>query len=72
MIITTIFGTILVLLISSVTSIISIQQREIEPGNMNPTDQILFTRGLLDTSLVGIFLLFFMHFNPFSAHLYVK
>ena len=53
-VITTVGGTVLVLLASTVSNIISIQQREIEPGTINPTDQILFTRALLDASLMGI------------------
>lgn len=59
-VITTVGGTILVLLVTTISTIVNIQQRDIEPGTINPTDQILFTRSLLDASLMG---------NP-SSHLF--
>ncbi|KAH9607296.1 hypothetical protein KSS87_013346 [Heliosperma pusillum] len=52
-IVTTVGGTILVLLISTVSNVINVRQREEEPGSINPTDQILFVRSLLDASLMG-------------------
>jgi len=57
-VVTTVGGTMLVLLVSSISSVVTIQQREIEPGTSNPTDQILFFRSLLDASLMGMILIF--------------
>ncbi|KAL2938092.1 Replicase polyprotein 1ab [Bienertia sinuspersici] len=66
-VISTVGGTILVLLASSIASIVNIQQRESEPGSgvINPTDQILFTRSLLDTSLMGMLFFNFLCFDCF-------
>ncbi|XP_057526358.1 uncharacterized protein LOC130805589 isoform X2 [Amaranthus tricolor] len=69
-VITTVGGTVLVLLASTVSNIISIQQREIEPGTINPTDQILFTRALLDASLMGFIL--FLGLMMDRLHHYIR
>ncbi|KAL8153181.1 hypothetical protein V2J09_010941 [Rumex salicifolius] len=55
-IVTTVAGTVLVLFISTVNGIIDISRREIEPGAINPTDQVLMVRSLLDASLMGFIL----------------
>ncbi|KNA24722.1 hypothetical protein SOVF_013110 [Spinacia oleracea] len=69
-VITTVGGTILVLLVSSVSNILTFQQREIEPGTINPTDQVLFTRNLLDTSLMGFIL--FLGLMMDRLHHYIR
>lgn len=71
-VITTVGGTILVLLVTSVANIINIQQGESEPGSgtLNPTDQILFTRSLLDTSLMGFIL--FLGLMMDRLHHYIR
>ncbi|KAJ8421130.1 hypothetical protein Cgig2_030531 [Carnegiea gigantea] len=53
-VVTTVGGTILILLVSSISSVVTIQHREIDPGTINPTDQVLFFRNLLDASLMGM------------------
>lgn len=69
-VITTVGGTILVLLVTSISSIVTFQQREIEPGTVNPTDQVLFTRSLLDTSLMGFIL--FLGLMMDRLHHYIR
>ncbi|XP_021746253.1 B-cell receptor-associated protein 31-like [Chenopodium quinoa] len=69
-VITTVGGTILVLLVTSISSILTFQQREIEPGTINPTDQVLFTRSLLDTSLMGFIL--FLGLMMDRLHHYIR
>ncbi|KAJ9689687.1 hypothetical protein PVL29_012397 [Vitis rotundifolia] len=49
----TVAGTVLVVLISSVYSMIKIQKRGIDDGVVNPTDQVLMAKHLLETSLMG-------------------
>ncbi|CAL1393743.1 unnamed protein product [Linum trigynum] len=53
----TVSGTIFVVLLSSLYSMVNIQNRSIEAGAPNPTDQVLMSRHLLEASLMG-FLLF--------------
>ena len=53
----TVGGTVLVVLSSSVYSMVKIQQRTIEAGAVNPTDQVLMSKHMLEASLMG-FLLF--------------
>ena len=54
-------GTILVVLLSSVYSMLKIQKREIEDGGaaLNPTDQVLTAKHLLESTLMGIHCFFF-------------
>lgn len=52
-------GTILVVLLSYVSSMIKIHSREIEIGAPNPTDQVLMARLLLEATLMGKLLLSF-------------
>lgn len=68
--VTTVGGTILVLLVSSVSSIVDIQQREVEPGSINPTDQVLLFRSLLDASLMGFIL--FLGLMMDRLHHYIR
>jgi len=50
----TVAGTVLVVLLSSVYSMVKIQQREIEDGGaINPTDQVLMAKHLLEATLMG-------------------
>lgn len=51
----TVAGTIFVVLLSSVYSMVKIQQRTIEAGAVNPTDQVLMSKHMLETSLMGNF-----------------
>ncbi|KAJ9170061.1 hypothetical protein P3X46_018196 [Hevea brasiliensis] len=53
----TIAGTVFVVLLSSVYSMVEIQNRTIEAGAPNPTDQVLMSQHMLEASLMG-FLLF--------------
>ena len=50
-------ATIVVVLISTVYSIVKIQNRGIENEAVNPTDQVLLARHLLEATLMGIILL---------------
>ncbi|XP_057462719.1 uncharacterized protein LOC130752864 [Actinidia eriantha] len=49
----TVAGTVFVVMISSVYSIMKIQKRWIDDGDLNPTDQILLSKHLLEASLMG-------------------
>ncbi|RWR97352.1 B-cell receptor-associated protein 31-like protein [Cinnamomum micranthum f. kanehirae] len=49
----TISGTAFVVLMSSIYSMVKIQKRSDEFGSINPTDQVLMTRHLLEASLMG-------------------
>lgn len=53
----TVAGTILVLLLSNVYSIGNMQNRKMEAGALNPTEEVLMAMQLLEASLLG-FLLF--------------
>lgn len=49
----TVAGTVFVVLLSSLYSIIEIQNRAIEAGSPNPTDQVLMSSHMLEASLMG-------------------
>ncbi|XP_057471254.1 uncharacterized protein LOC130760078 [Actinidia eriantha] len=49
----TVAGTVFVVMISSVHSIMKIQKRWIDEGDLNPTDQVLLSKQLLEASLMG-------------------
>eukprot|EP00262_Sarcandra_glabra_P010780 TRINITY_DN2621_c0_g1_i1.p1 TRINITY_DN2621_c0_g1~~TRINITY_DN2621_c0_g1_i1.p1 ORF type:complete len:221 (-),score=35.01 TRINITY_DN2621_c0_g1_i1:206-868(-) len=49
----TIAGTLFVVTMSSAYSLVKIQKRSHEFGSMTPTDQVLFSRHLLEASLMG-------------------
>lgn len=69
-VVTTVGGTILILLVSSISSVVTIQHREIDPGTINPTDQVLFFRNLLDASLMGFIL--FLGLMMDRLHHYIR
>ncbi|XP_043691497.1 B-cell receptor-associated protein 31-like [Telopea speciosissima] len=49
----TVGGTVFVVLLSSVYSMMKIQKRSIDAGASNPTDQVLMAKHLLEASLMG-------------------
>lgn len=56
----TVAGTVLVVFFSSVYSMVNIQKRGIEEGAIvNPTDQVLMAKHLLEATLMGMY--FFFH-----------
>ena len=55
----TVAGTILVLLLSNVYSIGNMQNRKMEAGALNPTEEVLMAMQLLQASLLGIIPFFF-------------
>ncbi|KAK9677903.1 hypothetical protein RND81_11G175000 [Saponaria officinalis] len=69
-IVTTVAGTLFVLLLSSISNILNFTQREDESGSVNPTDQILFVRSLLDASLMGFIL--FLGLMMDRLHYYIR
>ncbi|KAF2304918.1 hypothetical protein GH714_000484 [Hevea brasiliensis] len=52
-IVKTVAGTVLVVLMSSVYSMMKIQKRWIDEGAVNPTDQVLMAKNLLEATLMG-------------------
>ncbi|KAJ6833754.1 putative B-cell receptor-associated protein 31 [Iris pallida] len=57
LVVKTVAGTFLVLLASNVYSMASIGERTEELGSLSPTDQVLMSRHLLESSLIGYSLL---------------
>lgn len=53
LVVKTIGGTVLIVLMSTVHSMMKIQKRSLDGGVLNPTDQILFSKHLLEVSLMG-------------------
>ena len=53
----TIAGTMSVILLSSLMSIIKIQNKGAKLGTMSPMDQVLWRTHLLEASLMGVFIL---------------
>ena len=49
----TVAGTVLIVLLSSVYSMVTIQKRWIDDGAINPTDQVLMVKHLLEATLMG-------------------
>ena len=49
----TVAGTVSVVMMSSVFSMMKIQKRWIDDGAANPTDQILMAKHLLEATLMG-------------------
>jgi B-cell receptor-associated protein 31 len=67
-VVTTVGATLVVVLSSSLYSMAKIQQRTIEAGILNPTDQVLMSKHMLEASLMGTFqfpLFFFFCFILF-------
>lgn len=54
-VVTTVGATLVVVLSSSLYSMAKIQQRTIEAGIVNPTDQVLMSKHMLEASLMGTF-----------------
>uniref|UniRef100_A0A5B6YP13 Endoplasmic reticulum transmembrane protein n=1 Tax=Davidia involucrata TaxID=16924 RepID=A0A5B6YP13_DAVIN len=52
-IVKTVAGTVFLVMLSSVYSMMKIQKRWVEDGVGNPTDQVLMAKHLLETSLMG-------------------
>ncbi|KAJ8761806.1 hypothetical protein K2173_004655 [Erythroxylum novogranatense] len=52
----TVGGTVFVVLMSSVYSMMKIQKRSIDEGTVSPTDQVLMAKHLLEATLMGSFL----------------
>jgi B-cell receptor-associated protein 31 len=63
----TIAGTMSVILLSSLMSIVKIQNKGAKLGTMSPMDQVLWRTHLLEASLMGMFFLFlfFLFFGFF-------
>ncbi|OIW05955.1 hypothetical protein TanjilG_07231 [Lupinus angustifolius] len=55
-VVTTVGATLVVVLSSSLYSIAKIQQRTVEAGTLNPTDQVLISNHILEASLMGFVL----------------
>lgn len=49
----TVSGTVFVVMVAMTYNVVAIQKRWIQDGEVNPTDQVLFTRHLLEASLMG-------------------
>lgn len=49
----TVCATVFVVMMSSIYNVMSIHNRWSQDGEINPTDQILFAKHLLDASLMG-------------------
>lgn len=66
----TIAGTMSVILLSSLTSIVKIQNKGAKLGTMSPMDQVLWRTHLLETSLIGFSL--FLGFIIDRMHHYLR
>ncbi|GAB4859442.1 hypothetical protein Ancab_010908 [Ancistrocladus abbreviatus] len=53
-VLSTVAGTVLVVLTSSVYNIIDFMSREVDPGAINPTDQVILAGHILDSTLMDI------------------
>ncbi|XP_023544282.1 B-cell receptor-associated protein 31-like [Cucurbita pepo subsp. pepo] len=49
----TVAGTVLIVLLSSLNSMVTIQKRWVDDGAVTPTDQVLMVRHLLEATLMG-------------------
>ena len=65
----TIAGTMSVILLSSLMSIVKIQNKGAKLGTMSPMDQVLWRTHLLEASLMGMILLLF--YGPFGLCIYL-
>ncbi|XP_054791383.1 uncharacterized protein LOC129297015 isoform X2 [Prosopis cineraria] len=63
-------GTVLVMLLSSVHSILKIQKRRIEDGAINPTYQVIVAKHLVEATLMGAVL--FLALMVDRLHHYIK
>ncbi|XVF87767.1 hypothetical protein PTKIN_Ptkin18bG0147100 [Pterospermum kingtungense] len=69
-IVKTVAGTVSVVMMSSVYSMVQIQKRWIDDGAANPTDQVLMAKHLLETTLMGGTL--FLAFMIDKLHHYIR
>ncbi|KAL6495102.1 hypothetical protein OROGR_030784 [Orobanche gracilis] len=63
-------GTLFVIMVSLLYNITTIQNRSVESGGVNPTDQVLLANQLLEASLLGFAL--FMALIIDRIHYYIK
>lgn len=63
LVVKTVAGTFLIVLLSGLYSIVKIQKRTIDDGTVNPTDQVLLARHLLESTLMGTSLGFLILFR---------
>ncbi|KAF6162053.1 hypothetical protein GIB67_002642 [Kingdonia uniflora] len=61
----TVAGTIFVVMLSSIYSMVDIQNRTVESGVVNPTDQVLMGNHPLEASLISYSLIFFFLLSYF-------
>ncbi|GAB2274905.1 hypothetical protein Dimus_009675 [Dionaea muscipula] len=66
----TVAGTVFVVFTSTVYGIVDITSREVDPAAINPTDQVLMARNLLDASLMGFML--FLGLMIDRLHYYIR
>ncbi|OVA09780.1 B-cell receptor-associated 31-like [Macleaya cordata] len=66
----TVAGTVVVVLASSVYSMMKIEKRSIDAGAVNPTDQVLMAKHLLEASLMGFTL--FLAWMTDRLHHYIR
>ncbi|KAI3923794.1 hypothetical protein MKW92_006314 [Papaver armeniacum] len=66
----TVAGTVFLVLVSSVYSIMNIQERSVEGGIVNPTDQVLMAKHLLEASIMGFSL--FLAWMTDRLHHYIR
>lgn len=59
----TVAGTVSVVLASSIYSMMKIKKRWIDEGAMNPTDQVLMAKHLLESTLMGNLSFLLLHFE---------
>ncbi|XP_057455845.1 uncharacterized protein LOC130747043 [Lotus japonicus] len=69
-VVTTVGVTLIIVLASSLYSMAKIQERTIEAGVLNPTDQVLFSKHLLEASLMGFVL--FLSLMIDRLHHYIR
>ncbi|KAJ1393824.1 B-cell receptor-associated protein 29/31 [Sesbania bispinosa] len=69
-VVTTVGATLVVVLASSLYSMAKIQQRTIEAGALNPTDQVLMSKHMLEASLMGFVL--FLSLMIDRLHHYIR
>nr|ACJ84514.1 unknown [Medicago truncatula] len=69
-VVTTVGATLIVVLSSSLYSMAKIQQRTVEAGVLNPTDQVLMSKHMLEASLMGFVL--FLSLMIDRLHHYIR
>ncbi|XP_057460537.1 uncharacterized protein LOC130751029 isoform X2 [Actinidia eriantha] len=66
----TVAGTLFVVFVSSLYSVMEIQKRAMETGSVNPTDQVLLANHMLEASLMGFCM--FLGLMIDRLHYYIK